>query len=291
MKLNLIISSVRVNPDGSAYVTTGNVGDISGYYILKHYTDLPIYPINRNSPKQDEALVTVGSTLDLFNKLVPKGTVIGTGAIRDSLPGFRGDYDIRGVRGHLTAELIRTQTGQNVPVISDLGLLLPRVFSNLPKHESGHIRTQDVGFIIHSVDREAFFKRFPHLTVNLVNNYTAPDKFVEQLLQYKYIVSSSLHGLIFAHAYGIPCVGIKVTDRIIGGEFKYRDYYSSLNYDYPGRLDISKFSRPGINDWIDLVQGAWNPERESIQVIQQNQETVLKNYLAFIQHPTNTRVS
>lgn len=306
--VNIVISNVRNNPDGSAYIKTGNVGDICSYYILKHLTGLTVNPVNLKSPRPSEGIVMVGSTLDLFFKMFSKGTVIGTGSIRDRLKVPPGEFNFLGVRGHLTSDLIRTQTGQKVEVLSDLGLLLSKVFpcpdkfdftssihfpDTFPDMVSGNITSEstfdlsghepDIGYIIHSVDREAFFTQYPELQPYLVNNYTSPETFVNQLTQYKYIVSSSLHGLIFAHAYGIPSVGIKVTDKIIGGEFKYRDYYSSLGYDYPGRLNCPTFN--SLFEWKDLVQEAWNPSRGLIKQLQSNQLSVLSEFASSQTYP------
>ena len=46
-----------------------------------------------------------------------------------------------------------------------------------------------------------------------------------------YIVSSSLHGICVAEAYGIPAVWVRLADNIVGGEFKFRDYYASTGRD------------------------------------------------------------
>jgi pyruvyltransferase len=35
-----------------------------------------------------------------------------------------------------------------------------------------------------------------------------------------------LHGLILADAYGVPNVWAKFSDRLVGGDWKFRDYYS-----------------------------------------------------------------
>ncbi|XP_075251655.1 uncharacterized protein LOC142344055 isoform X2 [Convolutriloba macropyga] len=44
----------------------------------------------------------------------------------------------------------------------------------------------------------------------------------------KKVLSSSLHGLIVSHSYGIPAAVITLSSKIAGGNWKYRDYYESL---------------------------------------------------------------
>ncbi len=43
------------------------------------------------------------------------------------------------------------------------------------------------------------------------------------------IISSSLHGIVIAEAYGIPCKWILYGNEIEGGEFKYQDYFLGTN--------------------------------------------------------------
>ena len=42
-----------------------------------------------------------------------------------------------------------------------------------------------------------------------------------------------MHGLIAADALGIPNARIRVADRITGGDYKFRDYYSVFGVDPP----------------------------------------------------------
>jgi pyruvyltransferase len=55
------------------------------------------------------------------------------------------------------------------------------------------------------------------------------------------IVSSSLHGLIMAHAYGVPAAWIQLGDRVKGDGFKFRDYLRSIgrNDTKPSRLSAT----------------------------------------------------
>jgi pyruvyltransferase len=41
-------------------------------------------------------------------------------------------------------------------------------------------------------------------------------------------LSSTLHGLVFAHAYGKPALWLEFGDRVLGNGFKFFDYYHSI---------------------------------------------------------------
>jgi pyruvyltransferase len=56
-----------------------------------------------------------------------------------------------------------------------------------------------------------------------------PEPFIDQLIKCEYIVSSSLHGLILADSYQIPNKWAAFSDKITGGSFKFRDYYSTTD--------------------------------------------------------------
>ena len=67
--------------------------------------------------------------------------------------------------------------------------------------------------------------------------------------EYDSVISSSLHEIIFCHAYSIPVPSIKVTDKITGIEFKYIDYYHSINYTkFKGRHPVNEKT-----DFLDLI--------------------------------------
>ena len=61
--------------------------------------------------------------------------------------------------------------------------------------------------------------------------------------QCEYIISSAMHGLIAADALGIPNIQLVASDRLIGGMYKFNDYYSSYSgFDYRERQYLSEAS-------------------------------------------------
>jgi pyruvyltransferase len=55
------------------------------------------------------------------------------------------------------------------------------------------------------------------------------ETFIDEILECEFIASSSLHGLIASDSYGIPNVRLKISDQIIGGDFKFEDYYEGVS--------------------------------------------------------------
>ena len=72
------------------------------------------------------------------------------------------------------------------------------------------------------------------------------EKLVDDILSCEVILSSSLHGIIFAHAYGVPAYHVQFTDFFKNGNFKFADYYSS----FLGKVVYKKFV--ANNFYIDV---------------------------------------
>ena len=143
-----------------------------------------------------------------------------------------------GVHGLLTQQRL-TQLGyESVPVIGDAGLSMPQFFN---PHPNGQ---KKVGLIPHYVDVDhPFCDEVRQYDGSIISPAQDLEYYLFLMLACNVIISSSLHGLIFAHAYGIPAIWVKMTDNVVGNGFKFRDYYSYMGVD-PLDIPIWDPARP-----------------------------------------------
>lgn len=153
-------------------------------------------------------LLAVGSVMIAAR---PNDVVWGTGSNR---PGFF--YNLQktkflAVRGPLTRKQIK---GDVPEIYGDPAILLPLIYS--PKIEKKH----RVGIIPHYVDKPIVAER-PEKIIDIQADWKTV---IDEILSCDFIISSSLHGLIVAEAYGIPAAWVKLGEKIRGCEFKFNDY-------------------------------------------------------------------
>ena len=55
------------------------------------------------------------------------------------------------------------------------------------------------------------------------------ENLADEIVSCDIILSSSLHGIIFAHSYGIPAYHVQFKDFFNNGNYKFNDYYSSFD--------------------------------------------------------------
>lgn len=153
-------------------------------------------------------VVAVGSVMHHAKQ----GDIIwGTGMISERHFPKTSTLDIRAVRGPLTRDRLQRIGIECPEVYGDPALLLPAVY------RPDVTRKHQVGFVRHYVDGRIF----PDL--NTIDVTLPVEQFIDRVLECDRIVSSSLHGLVVADAYGIPsqhfpCKGL------VGGNFKFADY-------------------------------------------------------------------
>lgn len=141
-------------------------------------------------------------------------------------------------------------------VIGDPALIAGDIIASTRKDHSCPMK--DVCFVIHLVDRKYVSEKCPFCVERLVNNYDrTPQRIVEKLSCCRRVVSSSLHGVIFSHALGIPTLPVAMGDRIAGGDFTFRDHMHAMGVSsFHSRLNISEVWETRNlteKDWKEIV--------------------------------------
>ena len=127
--------------------------------------------------------------------------------------------DIRSVRGPLTAAFVKDFLEMPEPVVAgDSALLVPRYF---PEWRSV-VRQGRIGYVEHF--SSAPTQSLPSAEVLLIDPRRDPLVVVPEILSCDLVVSSSLHGIIIAEAFGIPAKWLRMETNSPPA-MKYYDYY------------------------------------------------------------------
>jgi pyruvyltransferase len=194
-----------------------NFGDhISRIIVGKIISDNNGYEAPSNSAPGK--LLAVGSILHYARD----GDIIwgsGVNGNRLALTNYNfSNLDIRAVRGPLTREFICHKLGVQCPaVFGDPALLLPYLF---PEFERRPVETEYI-VIPHFSDRSLF----PRSNNVYLNTTDMPwREIVRAILCTRLVISSSLHGVIVAEAFGVPARMLRISEH--EHLFKYTDYYA-----------------------------------------------------------------
>ena len=208
-----------------------NYGDLIGKYLVEKISGKKIrFAFPKKFSLLDYFLpiyVTAGSILTQVNH---KCIVWGSGIISKEYKIKKAKF--LAVRGPQTREHL-TDQGFNVPeVYGDPGLLMPRYYHPLITKKFHY------GIIPHYNDyklvKDWFKDSKDVLLIDLMTSNI--EATTDQILQCENIISSSLHGVIIAHAYGIPAVWQRYSNKVFGDDIKYRDYFESVEitpYTFP----------------------------------------------------------
>ncbi len=200
------------------YSERSNAGDQASAAIVSYLSCRPVEVIGAGAVGTSN-LIAIGSILHWADG---NSIVWGSGLINENIELALKPKSVLAVRGYLTWEKLKQQGVDSPQIFGDPGVFLPWLY---PKQAP----RWPLGIIPHYVDQdEPFVLQAAAGGVKIID-VTAPlEQYATALSSCERILSSSLHGLIFAHAYGIPGAWIKMSDRVLGDGFKFFDYYSSI---------------------------------------------------------------
>lgn len=165
----------------------------------------------------------IGSILPSYS---PNAEIWGSGFMNEPWPDkkFVKPKKIHAVRGPQTRQIYIDRGIACPEVYGDPALLLPRYY--FPKVEKKY----KLGIIPHYVDQDNKWVKWkgelPY--VKVIDILSGVHNVVDEILSCEMIISSSLHGVIAADAYGIPNKWVEFSDKVGGGGFKFRDYFKSV---------------------------------------------------------------
>jgi hypothetical protein len=209
----------------------GNLAAIFGPYVVEKLTGLPPLFVAKG-----DRLIASGNGLAHADA---DASVWGAGiASANDKPESNAKY--RAVRGPLTRCAILRHGGACKEVFGDPALLLPLIFPS--KNRQPHYPLGLVtDFSSENMDARLIATK-PISTIR--RSYEDITSFIEEILDCEAILSTSLYGLIVAHAYGVParwCTFSKAEDRRSVDRTKFADYFLSIKTPLQQVFDLSEY--------------------------------------------------
>ncbi|WP_114853527.1 polysaccharide pyruvyl transferase family protein [Brachybacterium sp. YJGR34] len=173
-------------------------------------------------------LVGAGSVMQMVLRKRERNRprIWGSGFISaGTVAGEPVDLDVLAVRGRSTLErVVPPRTGEIA--LGDPGLLAPILLD-------GAVRKRySLGVIPHYRDAASpVVERMRRLgtEVRVIDVAWTPQEVAREIAACDAVISSSLHGLIFSDALGVPNAHIRLGDQLKGGLYKFHDYYSAFS--------------------------------------------------------------
>lgn len=204
-----------------------NFGDLIGPYLISKITGIPVLNIkNLRHP----GIMAVGSILQMIDR---KNMVIwGSGLMYElkdtQIKSFKNHApQILSVRGKESAQHL-IEAGINIPdqkFYGDPALILPLFYTPSIKD------SKKIGICPHYSHKPYFLESIiGKNNFKIINVQNDVETVVDEIASSAACISTSLHGLIVAQAYGIPWVWLEICDKnLSGGDFKFKDFFSTLN--------------------------------------------------------------
>lgn len=214
-------------------------------------------------------IAAIGSVLSHFN--YRKALVWGSGIM--SINDVIHPASFYAVRGHYTRKRIQ-ELGMVAPeVIGDPALLLPILYR--PTVTNKKYKIAVIPHYVHFNKINNVNKDKDIIIINLTDDI---EKVIDEINSSHLTVSTSLHGLIVSHAYGIPSLWITINEckdvKLAGDDTKFKDYFSSVAIKEYTSWDGKTFSDWEANKIYDTITNTYEdvlqPDSDVIVEIQKN---------------------
>lgn len=205
------------------FVNASNFGDCVFPYMLNKWKIPYVWAHHHEEFK----IISTGSIAGIGAK--PNTRVWGSGIIeKNTKLEPRAIYDL--VRGKYTEQ----NTNYSDLPWGDPAIALPHFY--VPNSTA---KQYDIGIIPHQIHFTKIANEIKekNLEYKIIDPSTSHglkfEKYIDEVVSCKKIISTTLHGLIVAHAYEIPAIPLHYDDSLVGDGIKFADYYSVWKHDSP----------------------------------------------------------
>lgn len=230
-----------------------NFGDWLGPYIYDKLSSTShIY--GEPSDDEDQNILLMCGSIIQMGKL--NSIVCGAGLIFGDATFAKPKQTIC-VRGKLTRKRF-LELGYECPEIyGDPGILMPRLY-NKPVEKK-----YKIALIPHLWDYNHICGKYHDdddiAVVNLtLSDFNTIENIIDKINMAEKTVSSSLHGIVISHAYGIPCLWAKFNQNLWGDGVKFHDYFSY--YDISNQIVDMRSDRLTVTEIEELFEKQVQPE-------------------------------
>jgi len=241
-----------------------NYGDLLSVYIVEKITGKPVkwvYPRKLKwFSRKKRNFLAIGSIIHHASK---HSVVWGSGIIDRTQEVAKADF--KAVRGPKTREFLLNKGYDCPETYGDPAILLPNLF------RPGITKKFKVGIIPHYHDYERVLEFYKDEKDILVIDLMTLDieDVTQKILRCERTISSSLHGIIVSHAYGIPSVWVKFSNKIFGDDIKYLDYLESVSLNpYEPTFIDQKLPLNELDRLLDKVENL--PEEKIMNDLQKS---------------------
>lgn len=228
-------------------INNGNFGDeLSPVILNKLYGEsLP----TTNSMGYSNKILGIGSILQLAND---NDIIWGTGIRNYDHEHTFKNLNVYSVRGLYTREFLTKKNIKVPEIYGDPALLYSKLF-DITKYNTYE---NEIGFIPHFTQFDEYKKivqeNNKYSNIKIINPTDNYKNVIENIRKSKYIISSSLHGLILADSFNIPNIMIYEKD-LNEGLLKFNDYYSSQNRELSYIKNLDEFFNINITEYGNKV--------------------------------------
>ena len=246
-----------------------NFGDLASPYLIEKLSDRKTKHIKPNSFWYRHFLKHFLSTGSILGHANANSVVWGSGIIQQN--DTPGKAKLLAVRGPKSRQRL-CALGYCVPEkYGDPALLLPKVY------QPGIPKTHKLGILPHYTDYKEAKRLFgADEKVKIIDVFTHRlESVLDEILCCEQIVSSSLHGLIVAHAYGIPAVWVKFSNKLFGDNIKFYDYFASVGIKYETEFEGSQKK---VEDFTEIFKNHAAISLPEKEIIAQRQIDLLQTF-------------